>query len=333
MEPLTHTLTGYMMSRAGLRNWCPLATPVLLMAANVPDIDFVSLLGDDLLVLDWHRGPTHALSFLCLMAALPLAPMWLLARRRMRWGRAYAVSLLGVLSHLALDWTNIFGVRLLEPFNRRYFHLDITAVVDLWLLGVLSLAAAWFVISRLVSSEIGDRRASGRGVALAALAFVVLWQAGRYALHQRALLVLDSRIYDGEAPRRVAALPHVASPLHWTGLVETKTAYRVFEIDLTGGSFDPAGGRTFHKPEFNGAMQAARRTSTFERYFRFLEYPIWLALPAGEPDGATRVQVMDMRFGWPGEERFVATATVDREGRVVEESFQFDPPGHGPRLR
>ncbi len=322
-----------MMSRAGLREWCPLATPVLLMSVNVPDIDFASMIGGDAAILEWHRGPTHAIFFAALMAALPLAPMWLFERGRMLWWRAYVVSILGVLSHIALDWTNIYGVRLLEPFTAEYYHLDITGVTDLWMLGAMAAAAGWFAISSLVSTEIGARKTGGRSVAAGVLLFLCLWQAGRYFLHERALEILDSRIYDGEVPSRVAALPHFGSPLHWTGLVETERAYRLFEIDLRDGDFDPAGGQTYFKPRESTEIEIARQSEVFSRFLAFSHYPLWSVLPVAEPEGAVRVQAMDMRFGHPGEERFVSTAIIDRSGRILRSWFQFDPPGGGPRFR
>jgi inner membrane protein len=321
-----------MMSRAGLRDWCPYATPVLLIAANVPDVDFVSILGDDLLILDWHRGPTHAFFFIGLMAVLPLAPLLLFARKTTRWLRAYIVSALGVLSHILLDLTNIFGVRFLEPFSPEYFHLDITGVTDLWMLALLMAASGWLLLSRLVSSEIGAQRSSGRGVAIAALLFVLCWQSGRYVMHERALAILDSRIYDGEVPTRVAALPHFGSPLHWTGIAETSSAYNVFEMNATSSRFDPTGGKTFYKPETSAAIETVRQLDSFQRFFSFSHYPLWLVMPDAESNGQ-RVQVMDLRFGHPGEERFLCTAIVAPDGTVGEHWFQFDPPGGGPRLR
>jgi len=333
MEPATHTLTAYMMSRAGLRDWCPAATPVLLVAANVPDTDFAAWLGGDLALLDWHRGPTHALFFAALMAALPLPALRFFLRRPFPWGRAYAVSLLGVLSHLALDSTNIYGVRLLEPFSSRWVRLDIAAVVDLWLLAGLLAFAGWLFLSRLVSAEIGAAAGRGRRVAWAALAFAVLFLGGRYALHARAVSVLESFLYGGQAPVRVAALPRFATPFSWVGLVETRNAYHVLDIDLLSGNFDPAGGRTFYKPEPSPAIEAARRTETYRRFSRFLQYEMWQVLPAPEPPGATEVEVMDMRFGLPGEGRFTARFLVDSAGRVLAQSFQYQPPGQRPRFR
>lgn len=333
MEPLTHTLTGYMVSRTGLNRWCPRATPVLLIAVNAPDIDFVSGVGGPLAILEAHRGLTHGLPVAPGMALLPLIPLLVFARQGIRWRRAYVLSLIGVLIHLLLDWTNIYGVRLLAPFKSEFFRLDIAPVVDLWILCVLLLAAGWFVVSRLVSSEIGARAASGRGVAVVALLFVALWQMGRFFLHERAAAVMESRLYDDAAPRRVLALPHFAGPLRWTGIVETDNSYRAFEIDLAGGGFDPSAGRIFYKAEASPAIEAARRTDTFRRFLRFARYPLWRVLPAEEPEGGLLVQAMDVRFGLPGDERFLATALLGPGLRVLQERFQFDPPGGGPRIR
>src|ERR1043165_1620564 len=47
MDPLTHTATGLFLSRAGLNRWTPLATPILLLAANAPDIDIGGVGGEE----------------------------------------------------------------------------------------------------------------------------------------------------------------------------------------------------------------------------------------------------------------------------------------------
>ena len=42
MDQLTHTAVGLFLGRAGLNRWTPHATPILIMAANAPDIDIVA---------------------------------------------------------------------------------------------------------------------------------------------------------------------------------------------------------------------------------------------------------------------------------------------------
>ncbi len=332
MEPVTHTLAAWMISRAGLNRWCDRATLVLVTAANAPDLDFVSALGGELRILEWHRGLTHSLLLAPLAALLPLALLWPWLRGKTSWRRSYAVSLAGVLSHDLLDWTNIYGIRLLEPSRRDWFALDLNSVVDFWILTLLAGAAGWLVLVKLVSGEIGARPSAGRGVAVFALAALVAFDAGRFFLHARALETLQARLYDGETPQRVAAFPTIFNPFAWRGLVETAGAYRLFDVNLLG-EFDPAAGRTHFKPEQNTAMERARQTAPFQAFLWFARHPLWRVVPLDEPEGARKVQVLDLRFADPGEERFCATAIVSSDGRVLRSWFQYEPPGAQPRMR
>jgi inner membrane protein len=333
MEPLTHNLTALMLARASLNRWCPRATAVALAAANAPDVDFVGALGGDLGILEWHRGLTHSLIVAPVMALLPLAVLWPWLRRLGRRRRLYLVSLAGVLSHILLDWTNIYGVRLLAPFDPRWRRLDLASVVDFWVLAVLIGAAGWMALARLVSSEIGSRPPAGRGAAIFALAAMLGLFSMRCFLHERAVAVLEARLYDGEEPVRAAAFPTVFNPFRWRGLVETETAWRVFEVDLAGGQFDPAGGRTYYKPELPPAAEAARATYPFRVFLDFAQFALWRVIPAEEPEGALRIEALELRFAAPGEEAFLAAAIVKPEGEVLRAWFQYHRPGTAPRFR
>jgi len=333
MDPLTHTLTGLMLGRATPHGWRPQATAVALVAANAPDVDFASAWGGDLDVLEWHRGMTHSLPAAPLLALLPLLVLWPWLRRHPHRRRLYWVSLAGVLSHIALDLSNIYGVRLLAPWDPAWRRLDLVSVVDFWIAAVLIGAAAWMGLARLVSTEIGSRPPAGRGVAVFALTAVLGLLTARYFLHERALAVLEARIYDGEEPLRVAAFPTVFSPFRWRGLVETSGAWRSFEIDLLGGQFDPSAGRTYYKSELPEAAKGVLGTRAFRVFLDFAAFPLWRVLPAEAPEGALLVQALDLRFSVPGEDRFAATAVVTPGGQVLRAWFQYQPPGAAPRPR
>src|SRR5687767_1942277 len=117
MDNLTHSLTGLMLSRAGLNKAVPRASWLLLMAANAPDVDVISMIGGAGTYLQYHRWMTHALVMLPVIAILPVLAMRFLFRQRLPWLRAWTVSLIGVASHVALDFTNPYGIRLLLPFS------------------------------------------------------------------------------------------------------------------------------------------------------------------------------------------------------------------------
>jgi len=225
-----------------------------------------------------------------------------------------------------LDWTNVYGVRLFEPFSSRWFRADITFIVDFWIWAVFLLAVGGSVISRLLSSEMGVKRTAGRGAALFALAFYIVYSLVRWNLHDRAVETLSARLYEGSAPLRVAAFPTVANPFRWVGVVEGTESYAIHDLNLRE-DYDPTAGQVLFKTQPDAAIEAARSTEAFRVFLGFAQFPLWRVLPAtGVPNG-TKVEVLDLRFGTPANPRFVAEAVLDENRNVVSSAFRFGAPG------
>ena len=323
MDPLTHTATGLFLSRAGLNRWTPCALPILMLAANAPDIDIVTLSGGPLNYRHYHRHLTHSLVAMPVMAILPVILVWAVSRKPLHWAGAFLAAMIAVASHLLLDFTNVYGIRLLLPFSAQWLHLDLTGLFDLWIWLAFLLGFAGPALSRLVSSEISSGKARlqhyGRGWAWFALLFLLVYDGGRAVLHARAVAALDSRVYQGQAPARVLGVPGF-NPFEWRGVVETRTQYLVFPVDPTG-EFNPEHGSVIYKAEPDPAMAVARQTKAFQIFLDFNQYPLWKVTAADQPQGATRVELFDMRFGTPSQPGFLTTALVDNRGHVLETSF------------
>ena len=181
------------------------------------------------------------------------------------------------------------------------------------------------LLSRLVSDEIGSRRASGRGWACFALAFLVVYSAGRGVLHQRAIAVIESRMYRGVEPRTTAAFPDPVRPWMWHGLVETDDFFVMPEVNLLA-PFDPESASVLFKPRTTAAMERARQAVPIRDFLRFAQHPLWSETPVNSPPDGIRVMVTDLRFSEPPVRwRFVATATIDGGGRIVDSGFRFEP--------
>ena len=328
MDPLTHTATGLFLSRAGLKRWTPQASPILMLAANAPDIDFVAASRGWLNYVHYHRHLTHSLLAMPVMAILPVLLVRGLSRKPVRWVGAFGAALIAVASHLLLDYTNVYGIRLLWPFSAEWLRLDLTGVVDLWIWAVLLLGLIGPWVSKLVGSEISSSRVLqenyGRGFAVFALVFLLFYNGGRAALHARAVATLDSRLYQGETPSVVVAIPGF-NPLQWRGLVETREFYQLADVDLAG-VFNPNRGMLFFKPGPDAAIQAARRTTAFQQFLTFVQFPLWQITMTPELDGGKRVDLYDMRFGTPSQPGFHTTALLDAHDRVLITSFQFGGP-------
>jgi inner membrane protein len=316
MENLTHTLIGFTLSRAGLNRWSPRPDLTLMLAANIPDIDMLCWFGGPLTLLQVHRGHTHSFAMLPVMALVATLIVCAVSRSTRGWKATYALSLVGVASHLLLDWTNTYGIRLLLPFSGEWLHLDLNHLFDFWILAALLIVFFGSLLGKLVSGEIGAGPTSGRALAICALAFVVVYDSARLVLHQRAIDALESRVYEGSPARRTGAFPGPANPFRWNAWVQASGFARRYELNLNS-EFDPTSGKTFYDSEPSPALDAARATEPFQRLLAFSQYPLWITLPAADPDAGVRIELTDWRFN------FKAIAIVDRGNRVQRSWFQF----------
>jgi inner membrane protein len=144
MDNLTHSLVGAALAEAGPRHRYALATPTLIVAANVPDVDVISyLVAGEFAALAWRRGITHGVPALVLwpfvVAALMLGWDRLVRRRRdpsatpARPAPLLALAALGALTHPALDWLNTYGMRWWLPFDGSWSYGDSVFIIDPWL--------------------------------------------------------------------------------------------------------------------------------------------------------------------------------------------------------
>lgn len=150
MDPLTHTLTGLTLVQAGLRRHTYYATAALVIGANLPDVDALAAGVRTDVALCVRRGWTHgvlaAAVFPLLLVGGILIYHRLFGRKTRRppdVGRLIWLSSLAVLTHPFLDWLNNYGVRLLMPFDGRWFYGDAVFIIDPWLW--LTLGSAVFL--------------------------------------------------------------------------------------------------------------------------------------------------------------------------------------------
>jgi inner membrane protein len=336
LDNLTHSLVGLFLARSGFKRFTPRGTAIMVLAANAPDFDVICWFGGPVNYIRWHRNITHSLIALPFMALLAVAIVRALGKKEIRWLPAFLIAMVAVASHLILDLTNVYGVRLLLPFSGHWFHWDLTPVVDLSIWAMLLLGVAATGLGRLVGSEIGERqKTSGAGWAVAALLLLSAYDYGRSVLHGHAVALMDSRIFNVGANQaaalRTGAFPQ-ANPLLWTGVAELSNAYVEVPIDLRT-SFHPDDGETFYKAEQTAAVTAAMETKPFQRFLEFVQYPIWIMEPAADLEHATRVRLVDLRFGRPYAPGFEAVATVTDGSRVADSTLIMGIPSPGQVIK
>ena len=331
MDPLTHTAAGLFLGRAGLKRFTPRAVPILLLAANIPDIDILARASGSLSYLHFHRHLTHSLIAMPLMAILPVALVRFAGRKPIHWLGAFLISLAAVAAHLLLDLTNSYGVRLLLPFSQRWFRLDLTSVVDLCTWAAIAFAIAGPFLSKLVGSEMQPRRSGaatyGRGFAIFGLFFLLLYNTGRFVAHQRAIAILESRMYKGMASVRVAAFPDLVNPLRWHGYAETGDLIALSDFTVSGDA-DPTRAEYLFKPAPDPVLNAAQRSPAIQEFVRFAQFPYWRIALVSDGSDNRLVEVFDLRFGDPRNPGFMASALVSPSGQILKSDFQF---GRRPR--
>jgi len=196
MDNLTHSLVGALLGQAGLKGKTGLAMPALIIGANLPDIDaacFFWLEGAE--HLGFRRGITHGPPALVLLPLILAGLLygfdrWQAKRGKRPEGRLlvsfkwlFLLSFIGCLTHPALDWLNVYGIRLLEPFSSEWFYGDTLFIIDVWLWALMGFAT-WFSLRR--EKRGGQWKRPARAAIAAALAYIAMNWAISHVIYQTA---------------------------------------------------------------------------------------------------------------------------------------------------
>lgn len=326
MEPVTHFMTGAVLSRTGLNRKAAYATLAMTLAAEAPDIDSLWALGGPVTGLQHHRGITHTFLGLPFEAAIIVGGIWLFHRWRpktprwragqtaaavapVRWGLLYGFCLIALLSHILLDWTNNYGVRPFFPFNAHWYAGSFVFIFEpvMFLLLLMALVAPFFF--GLINSEVGERRQAfrGRGWAIFALVAIVGLWGWRWIERDDAVAIVRAEDVGG-AELRVFASPYPLNPFIWHVIVETPDTYRILTVDnLRAEAASSPERDTIYKPPTTLATLVAKRSYLGEIYLDWSQYPI-VEQTGVDVDGNATVTFRDLRFMY---DTFLTRALAD----------------------
>jgi inner membrane protein len=299
MDPVCHSLAGLTLGQAGLGRRTPLALPTLVLAANAPDIDVVTMVTTDVWMFyrrGWTHGPVAMVVLPLALTGLMLAWDRLVRRRRTpgappaRPRALLSLSVLGTLSHPLLDYMNSFGIQLLRPFSRTWFYGDALYIVDPWLYAILGAGALLAFVRRRRPDggvPVARRALVAAGVYVAAMFLSGLWARQEV----RAGLVRAGR---GEA--RFMVTPVVANPLRREVLVDLGHRYEKGFVDfMPAPRFRPAG-YGIEKRDDDPLARDAARTTVGAQYLAWARFPFFVVERTETPP---RVQLNDARYSGP----------------------------------
>jgi inner membrane protein len=332
MDPFAHTLFGAALAETGLKRVSRHATAVLLIGANLPDIDVIAQFWGGDVALYARRGWTHGVLAMLVLPALLAGAFTLWHRWRpavrddgppLRPLALLAIACVAVWSHPLLDWMNTYGVRLLMPFDGRWFYGDALFIVDPWVWLMLAAGVvvarsahwlalgAWMLLAALASwlvltQELPVGVSIGWAVGLSFVALLrwhlVAAQATRVAQVGVVAMVVYSAMVFGVARQAesaaiarfpgadaVQANPAPGQPFAHRLVVAHPDLYRVVDVD----------GRvlTFPRAPMDDIVRRALADPSVRGFANWTRFPWWQVDAHGD---GWRVRIHDLRYSWPG---------------------------------
>lgn len=215
------------------------------------------------------------------------------------WGLCLALGFAGVGSHLLLDLSTAYGVRLLWPFSQHWFAADWMPAMAPWVWVFLLFLLLAPMMLGLVGSEIGARQRPHRRTAIFALVVVAAWIGLRGFYHQRVTRLLAQTPIAGQQPQRVGAFPYTGSPGLWHTVVEVKGRYQLGLVDATAAQLLPPElaalpPQTLFKPLVTPQIALAKSTAAAQTFLQFARFPF--IYTQRRDDGGMTVLLTDLRF-------------------------------------
>ncbi|PMP71803.1 MAG: hypothetical protein C0186_02900 [Thermodesulfovibrio aggregans] len=212
MDPVTHTLSGFVLGKTLSKNRLILA--IILVSSLMPDIDILTRLYSKELFLMYHRGITHGIGALFLFPLLP----GIIFRKKLGFLKAYCCSFIAYALHLFLDLTNQYGTKIFSPFDWNSYNLSLTFIIDPYVLIPLLLAV--FLSIKF--------KKQAKFLYIFSLAFIALYIATKAYLKAEAIDFLKQKI---EAHQyRVYPLPN--DFLRWWFVARHSDEYITGFVDL-----------------------------------------------------------------------------------------------------
>jgi inner membrane protein len=315
MDPITHLMTGAVLSRAGFNRKAAYATLAMTLAAEIPDLDVIWTIKGPVAAFEHHRGWTHTFLGLPLEAGVVVGAVWLFHRWRLkrnkptkqaapvRWGLLYGFAIIALLSHLLLDWTNNYGLRPFFPFNPRWYAGSLVFIIEPVLLLLLFIALVAPVLFGLVNSEVGARKPPfrGRGWAITALICIIAFWGWRAVEQQNAIQLALNADYGNVAGNtqilHVTAEPYPINPFRWQAIVETSDFYQLASIDTFSNTVATnQHSDVFYKPPTTPATLAAKQSWLGQVYLDWSKLPLVADTGTDTVTGITTVTFRDLRF-------------------------------------
>lgn len=300
MDPVTHGLTGAVISNIFPKRKATLA--LMLIASLAPDVDYITRLWGLDIFLRYHRGLTHGVLSLILFSLFA----GIITSTIIRKGFFYymMLSFTGYGIHLLMDLTNQYPTRILSPIDWSKYSLNLTFIIDPYIIGALIVALA--LIRR--------KKANKRRIAAVLLILITLYVSTRAYLKNATEAFLRTQL--DEYHYSLSPLPNDFS--RWWFVTKSDNTYRAGIVDLLTKSVCVQ--KEFVYSEEEPEIRESKQIRTVRNFLYFARFP----LPQIERrDDETTVTWRELSYSFMPGDHFIARVRFDGKGRAVEEYFRF----------
>lgn len=219
MDTLTQIALGATVAEVGFRHRLGGKAVVLGAACGLaPDLDMLARIGGEFATMVHHRGITHSLLTLTVVAPLVGYAGYRWSGRKESWLLWTHLAFWALVTHPLLDLFTTYGTQLFAPLSNRRFALDAVSVLDLACSLPLWVAAIWALIR--IRRPPDPRR---RKVAAGALVWFTGYLLAALVLSQAMVLRAEKQLRaEGFTPVEVRTSPTFLVTGAWRVIARNK---------------------------------------------------------------------------------------------------------------
>ena len=302
----THTFVGLTIARAGFDDWVPRAAITAAIAANLPDIDIVTALSGTATYIKYHRGITHSIVGIPVLALILTAFMYLFTEN---FWRTYLVALVAMATHPVLDLANTYGLRPFLPWDGQWQYGDLLPIIDPYLDAIL-------LIGILAGELFKD---SKRLMTWLAIGLVAAYVGARIELRGLAKSQLETLAANTLGTENWAVSPDILNPLVWDGIVQVPKQMLKVSIDPLDQRMTETG-----RMDRTNVRLIPKRALASESAMALLPFARFPVMRVQGMPGGFRVLIFDYRFYNDTTNTALGTEIIlDRSSQITKETLSF----------
>ncbi|KAB3529015.1 metal-dependent hydrolase [Alkaliphilus serpentinus] len=216
MDPISHGIIGGAVY--ALLNNTSLDNPAfigIIIGSIVPDLDIITKLKGDYVYLKHHRVESHSIAGI-IPTAMAITLVLSVLFSAFIFKEVFLWTMIGVLSHILLDYMNSYGVALLYPMVRKKYSVNLITIYD----PVITLVCGYILL-------LYKRRVSEL---LAIVVIITIYLLLKYIDRKRLSKVVKNYHSGMEGVKEVTLMPSEYNPISWNYLLSTKNVWIIGDI-------------------------------------------------------------------------------------------------------